>query len=390
MNPWPYSSTKPLHLTYCLNIHPGETWSENFAAIREKTLAVKEQVAPKSAFGLGLRLSQQAASELASSEARTGVKQFFANQNLYAFTINGFPFGRFHKDRVKEQVYAPDWRTPERREYTKLLADILADFLPDNIDGSISTVPCSFKPWITSETDVQTMAQMLIDCARHLDGIRQHTGKEIHLGLEPEPCCFLETTEETVRFFEETLFSMARGDEDVVRRHVGVCFDTCHVALQFEDLTESLQRYLAAGIRISKIQLSAALRAPSTPEARSALQPFCEPVYFHQVKAQTESDGVVSWDDLPEALRDLPERKDVRELRVHFHVPLFAEHFGALLSTNASLTPEFFALVQSGLTSHIEIETYTFDVLPAERRRGDVIQSITDEYNWVLPRLTSG
>jgi hypothetical protein len=178
--------------------------------------------------------------------------------------------------------------------------------------------------------------------------------------------------------------------EEIIRRHVGVCFDTCHVAIQFEDLAESLRRYEAEGIRISKIQVSAALRGHSTDTTMEALKSFCEPVYFHQVKARVESGEVLSWDDLPDALRDLPELADARELRVHFHVPLFVERYWALGSTASTLNAEFFAQIHKGQTSHLEIETYTFDVLPEDLQAGGLTHSIAAEFEWLLGKVESG
>jgi hypothetical protein len=376
----------PLHLAYCLNIHRGETWTENLADIRQSTLAVRDAVAPGEPFGLGLRLSHRAAVELSEPANLAAARDFFRQENLYAFTINGFPYGQFHGVRVKENVYAPDWRTTERRDYTNLLADILASLLPEGIEGSISTVPCSFKPWIRSAADRAAMVENLSACAAHLAEIHERTGRLIHLGLEPEPACFLETTAEAIAFFEE-LFRSPHLPESTLRRHVGVCFDTCHVAVQFEDVAESFCRYRSAGILISKVQLSAALRAEPTAESLRELEAFCEPVYLHQVKARARDGMVSSWLDLPEALRDLAQNRDAVELRVHFHVPLFTEGMGALRSTASTLTPEFFALLRSGATSHIEVETYTFDVLPSAVRPAGVVECITRELEWARMAL---
>ena len=351
----------PLHLTYCLNIHPGETWADNFAAIREKAMRVKERVAPNRPFGLGLRLSRQAAESLAEGKRRADVRKFFDDHGLYVFTINGFPYGQFHGARVKENVYAPDWRTPERRDYTNQLADILADFLPEGVNGSISTVPGSFKPWINSESDIKAMVANLAACAEHL------SDTNICLALEPEPGCFLETTEETIRFLAEHI-------PDSARRRIGVCFDTCHAAVQFENVATSLQRYLDAGIRVAKVQLSAAVE-----ETAEGLKKFDDAVYLHQTKARRRDGSFQYWNDLPVVLD-----KDIERLRVHFHVPLFAAN-----STAAELTPEFFALLRQGATEHLEIETYTFDVLPPELRAADVVDHIVREYEWVMKRLES-
>lgn len=388
----------PLHLTYCLNVHRGETWAGNFAAIREKTLAVRERVAPGRRFGLGLRLGHRAAHELQSPCELEKARDFFETNKLYPFTINGFPHGKFHAGRVKETVYRPDWREAARRDYTDALALILASLLPAGMTGSISTVPCSFKPWIRTAEDVGQMAGNLVECAKKLVQIYDLTGKEIHLGLEPEPGCYLETTDETVRFFNDSLLVTGRKKlraelgcgaeqaEEIIRRHIGVCFDTCHVAMQFEDLVASLQRYEAEGIRISKIQVSAALSTPCDAESLRALQSFREPVYLHQVKARCGSGKILSWNDLPDALRDLPAREGVEGLRAHFHVPLFFEKRGALGSTATALTPEFFAQARKGATEHLEIETYTFDMLPEELRTGGITQSIAAEFEWLLEK----
>jgi hypothetical protein len=393
----------PLHLTYCLNIHPGESWNDNFTAIREKALAVKQLVAPGQWFGLGLRLAHHAAERLGSDQGLIDeARDFFAEHQLYPFTINGFPYGRFHQGPVKENVYAPDWRTPERRDYTMQLADIFTNFLPPSVDGSISTVPGSFRPWIQTDEDKTVMAKNLAAVVAYFAAVRDDTGQEIHLGLEPEPDCFLETTADVVRFYQDFLLRAgleevrriagcsAAHAEELLRRHLGVCFDTCHVALQYEDLVEAWRTYRAEGIRISKVQLSAALHTESTPEAWEALRKFVEPTYLHQVKAVGNSGARFAWFDLGDALAELPQFPDVESLRVHFHVPLFFPGSGPLQSTASELTPEFFHELRGGECSHLEIETYTFDVLPPDLHPGDVVRSISREYAWVLQRLEAG
>ena len=392
----------PLHLTYCLNIHPGESWSDNIAAIRDKAVAVKQRIAPDQWFGLGLRMSQFAAGRLAADESLVEeAREVFNSNQMYAFSVNAFPYGRFHASAVKDQVYSPDWRAPERRDYTMQVADAFAHFLPPEVDGSISTVPGSYKPWIESEADKFLIAKNLAVVVAYLSAIRDDTGQEIHIGLEPEPDCFLETTGETIEFFKEILFTAGIDEvarllrcerpqaETVLRRHLGVCVDTCHVALQYEDPLAALLAYKTEGIRISKIQLSAALVAPGEPETWEALKKFDEPVYLHQAKALLKDGSLGAWYDLPDAIREGSRRKDVEEVRVHFHVPLFFNNAGVLGSTSVLLTPEFFHELRSGICSHLEIETYTFDVLPEEFSPGDVVKSICREYSWVLDQLGS-
>jgi sugar phosphate isomerase/epimerase len=394
------SKTPPLHLTYCQNIHPGETWLEHYQALSDKAVAVKTALGVEHPFGLGLRLSATAATQLQSPAALEQGRSLFQDRNLYPFSINGFPYGRFHRGPVKSDVYAPDWRTPERVQYTNDLGKTLAFWLPEGIEGSISTVPGSYAPWIKSREDELAMARNLGSTAAAFATLENHTGRRVHLGLEPEPDCFLETTAQTLAFFKNTLpegaipeIRRALGCSDadaeaLLRRHIGVCFDTCHVALQYENLAASLRAFREAGVLLSKIQLSAALRAPATADTCAALGAFREPVYLHQVKALAADGTVRSWPDLAEALEALPSSNGLEELRVHFHVPLFVSPNAPLASTASALDEDFWKEVRSGVCPHLEIETYTFDVLPPEVHPGDIVKSITEEYRWVLQKLT--
>jgi sugar phosphate isomerase/epimerase len=388
------------YLTYCLNIHPGETWEEHLDAIREKATAVHRKVAPDEAFGLGLRISGEAAAAADDEPARVEeLRALLADHELYAFTINGFPYGAFHGKAVKEKVYQPDWRTPVRRRYTTSLADLLARLLPAGVQGSISTVPGSYRPWILRPSDTERMVINLAETARHLAGLQEEHGCLIHLGLEPEPGCFLESTDDVVAFFNEHLLrhgtrTLVRHhgyrDEEaqqLLRTHIGICFDTCHLALQYENLAASVERYRSEGILISKVQLSAALDVTNERARLEALRPFVEPVYLHQVTARTKRGGLRAWSDLPEALRDVREAREFDALRIHFHVPLFWPGSELLGTTSRDLNPQFFAALRAAAVEHLEIETYTFDVLPPALRSGPVEESIAREYAWVLERL---
>lgn len=388
----------PLHLAYCQNIHRGETWSENFAAIRDLATAVRNSVAPDLPFGLGLRLGAAAAAELAHPHRLGDFKAFLSEMGLYVFTINGFPFGPFHGEAVKEKVYQPDWRTIERRDYTIRLADILMELLPADAGGSISTVPVSFKGWVKGAEDLELAIHRLVDVIGFLERIHQRRRRDIHLGLEPEPACFLETTAECVDFFKQvwrigspalaSRLNLTRSQaEDVLRARLGVCFDTCHVALQFEDLAEAWDQYRAAGIRISKVQVSAALACDASPESLAALRPFAEGTYLHQTIARRNDHQLRRWTDLPAALGALPREEDLAEVRCHFHVPLFWDGGDALNSTRDQITNQFARRVRGGGCEHLEIETYTFDVLPPELRAHGVVESIAREYAWALDRL---
>lgn len=397
------ADSKSPHLTYCLNVHPGETWAENFAAIRTHACAVRDRLDGMTPFGLGLRIGHRAALELSQPARRRAFVDWMKDENIYAFTINGFPYGDFHGRRVKEQVYEPDWSTIERRDYTLQLIDILAVLLPDQQEGSISTVPLGYAAKLNSADKLTQAASHLAECALTCHRLYEQTGRCIHVGLEPEPTCRLETTPQLIDYFETYLWRdglnyilAALGctnetAELILRRHIGVCLDTCHVALQFEEPAAMLREYNRHGIRLSKIQLSAALSCQNSVAARAALTEFNEPVYLHQVRTKTPDGAVDGWTDLPEGLAALTGHPSDAPVRVHFHVPLYWQ--GApgdpdqLQSTTGTLSAEFWAALRAGVCPHLEIETYTFDVLPASLRTCAIETHIEREYRWVIERL---
>ncbi len=388
------------HLTYCTNIHPGESWPAVFENVRTHVRAVKQRLGVSDPFGVGLRLSAEAARELRQPGELERFRDYLAANGLYVFTINGFPYGPFHGQPVKSAVYRPDWTHAERGRYTADLTELLAALLPDGISGSISTVPGGFKRDVQTPEQVRAIARSLLARVLELHGVRERTGRQITLALEPEPCCFLETTSETIDFFEsellarparEWLASQAGVDleraEAILRRHLGVCLDTCHAAIEFEDPDETLDRLLAAGLRIAKIQLSAGLRLPGpTSDLLAALRAYDEPVYLHQVVARTPHGDLLRFEDLPLAMDD-PAARVADEWRIHFHVPLYRQELGPFSNTQGFLARILERQRLSAVSSELEVETYTWDVLPTEQRLGDVDASIARELGWVLERL---
>jgi sugar phosphate isomerase/epimerase len=277
------------HLTYCTNIHAGEPLAEVMAGLAKHLPAIKAAVAPDRPLGVGLRLGHQAAEGLRDPGSLAALKRFLADGGYYVFTLNGFPYGAFHGRAVKEDAYKPDWSEPARLAYTDHLADILSALLPAGQEGSVSTVPCTFKPWAEGRMDAIT--DNLIRHVAHLVAIAKQTGKTIELALEPEPYCHLETIDEAVEFFKARLFDrkgVARlaaltglspsAAESAMRRHVGVCYDVCHAAVEFEDPKASVAQLRASGIRIGKLQLSSALKVASLDKQSAqhlVAQPAC-------------------------------------------------------------------------------------------------------------------
>lgn len=399
------ASSSTVHLSYCTNIHPGESWPEVRANLERYLVPVRDRVAPGQPFGVGLRLSAESARALAAQAALDELRSFLSAHDLYVFTINGFPYGPFHGRPVKEQVYLPDWLDPERLAYTDQLADVLAALLPEAVEGTISTVPGAFAPRVRGDDDQVRMAQALLDHVVHLVRLRQSTGRRVALALEPEPCCFLETIAEAVTFFERHLFSAAAvawvagraalspdAAATAIREHLGVCLDACHMAVEFEEPAQVLDALRTAGIRVPKVQVTAGLRVmvrEGDAATLDALGAFADDVYLHQVVERREDGSLRRHLDLPQALAAARAERGqgTREWRVHFHVPVFRERYGAFEGTQGYVA-ELLRLVREGAVSeHFEVETYTWDVLPEEFRREGIVGGIVREVEWARARL---
>ena len=378
-----------LHLAYCTNIHRGETWRETFDALKTHALAVRERVCPHAPFAIGLRLGNQAARELSNPEKLLEFQRWLEKKSCYVFTINGFPYGAFHGTRVKEQVYAPDWTSPERHSYTNLLFDLLAELLPAGIEGSVSTVPGSFKEFIHAADQQKNIRMFIWRCLEHVAHLSERTGKKLHLGLEPEPLGLLENSAETVSFFEQ--LRNEHPNDPRLDEHLGVNYDTCHFAIEFEEPQNAMAALQKAGIKISKIHVSSALKSPATQAARAALKNFADDIYLHQVVARGMDGRLEFYRDLPDALARHPAAatRHAEEWRIHFHVPLHAPAAPPFQNTNDHLLGVLDLLAANPkLCSHLEMETYTWEVLPPELKSRSVVEQLVAEYGWTLARLT--
>ena len=377
-----------IHLAYCTNVHRGGTWSETFTSLENDVMRVREAVAPDEPYAIGLRLGADAAQELVDGENLKNFRRWLDEKNCYVFTINGFPYGNFHGTRVKEQVYLPDWTNPERLAYTNLLFDILAELSDDGTEGSVSTLPGSFKEFIPSGEVPDVMLDNLVACSRHIEKVAARKNLDLHLGLEPEPLGFFETSEETVAFFEKLAGRF--GSNEGWKRILGVNYDTCHLGVEYEEPDEAIGRLGDAGIRISKLHLSSALKATPTPANLNRLAHFQEDVYLHQVVVAKAGEIVRRHKDLDLALAHAEAHPDDLgdEWRIHFHVPLHASPGDGLGDTRDHVEGTLDLLATNpGLCRHLEMETYTWEVLPENLRTGDVVDQIVREYDWTLHQL---
>jgi hypothetical protein len=377
-----------LQLAYCTNIHRGETWMETFAALKNHSLAVRGKVCPQKPFAIGLRLGGRAAVELSEPGALLEFHRWLDKNSCYIFTINGFPCGQFHGARVKEQAYRPDWTSPERVAYTNLLFNLLAELLPAGVAGSVSTLPGTFKEFHPSADALKIIRQNLWRTIEHIARVSEKTGRKLHLGLEPEPLCQLESSAETLHAFDH--FRAEHPHDPRLDEHLGVTYDTCHFAVEFEEPQNALPCLVNHGIKISKIHLSSALKVSPTPEACGELEKFCDDVYLHQVVARDEAGDRTIYRDLPDALSHQASlvAHPAEEWRIHFHVPLHAPAAPPFENTNDHLLGILDLLAESPeICPHLEMETYTWEVLPPELKSQNVVEQLAQEYDWTLAEL---
>jgi len=360
-------------LCYCTNVHPCHTAADVPRLLDDFVLPIRR--AAGFDIAVGLWLPEAAGNELlAKPEAVTGLGHALADRGLSCHTLNAFPQGDFHDRRVKEQVYLPDWSDRRRLDYTLRAATVLAGLVPPGREGSVSTVPLGFKLLPRSPSFMDAAIGNLLACAVGLERLREETGRVIRVAIEPEPLCLLETTPETLAFFGRLHAAAdAAGCGPAVRVHVGLCYDICHQAVEFEEAGEALTALAAAGIRIVKVHVSCAieLEDPADAAARGALARHAEPRYLHQTFARTADGRILRDIDLSAhlAVAPPPDWLGAAAWRTHFHVPVNIERLGPLRTTRRDVEAALAAVARLGLRPHIELETYTWPVLAGTEAR---------------------
>ena len=394
------------HLTYCTNIHPGETWEEVFGSLKKYCVAIKNKLVSDQAFGIGLRLSKKSASQLLQGENLVKFKNWLEEHNLYIFTMNGFPYGDFHNAIIKDKVHLPDWTTQERVNYTKDLIKILSYLLPEELEGGISTSPLSYKLWFKSEKELDRVkmesVDSLISLVVDLLAIKNKTGKLIHIDLEPEPDGLLENTQEVIDFYnyfllkygtivlQKKLNCSTEDAKQYILDHIQLCYDVCHFALAYEQPKEVIAQLQKEGIKIGKIQISAALKCVksstvSLDEQQHSLQQFDEPTYLHQAVIRTQNGDLKHFSDLKAGIKAMND-PGFEEIRTHFHVPVFMSGFEVLDTTQEDVINTLNLWKKNKFSAHLEVETYTWTILP-EYLQTDLTGSIIRELKWVKEQL---
>ncbi len=378
---------------YCTNVHPGESWREIRANLERYTLPIKEAVCPHETMGIGLWLSATTARQIIDDALSPHINEWLRERGLRVFTLNGFPHDNFHGEVVKDRVYRPDWCTGQRVQYTCDLISILSELMDEGDDASISTLPLGWPghgDW--DERSYEASRMQLRAALIPLVHEYEHTGKLIHLDLEPEPGCRLQRSLDAVMYFREWLHTSDEAEN--FKRHIGICHDVCHAAVMFEEQEDAIGNYAAADIKLGKVQVSSAVCADfrgldQTARAASqqAVARFREDRYLHQSCARPAREAgrphdIRFYTDLPELLAEDTRLLETDEQwRVHFHVPIFQKRLGAAGTTQDAIIPAVRAALAVGCR-HFEIETYAWNVLPPEHRPKDLAEGIANELIW--------
>jgi hypothetical protein len=386
-----------VRLGYCMNLHAARTLDEWFDALRRVTLPLRERLhAGRESFGVGMYLPAALAFELVRDlRARERVIAFLEAERLDAFSYNAFPYEHFQSDELKARVYAPDWSQPERLAYTLAVAQLALNFREarEGEQISISTHAGGFGADLRHEPRAQAAREGLQQAAVALDALARDHGRRIVLSLEAEPRSNANDTRDAAALVR----SLGAGLSSL-----GLCLDACHSAVEFEDPRASARLALTCG-NFGKLQYSSALvcRTPEqNPQAYAALLAMAEPRFLHQVTGRA-GERELAWLDLDELRQSGP--KGAEELRCHFHVPVDAESLGPLGTTrdHARLILEELLRTPQQWGSqelHVEIETYTWQVLPetargaaregAEASEG-LISALEREYRAVMGELSA-
>ena len=387
-------------LTYCSNIHTGENWQHHFSVLQENIPLIKKAVCPDKPFGIGLRLANQASIDLSESQNFQNFQQWLTDNDCYVFTMNGFPYGGFHDVVVKDNVHAPDWTSTERVDYTIRMFRLLAQILPNNLtEGGISTSPLSYRFWWKDgqslANTIQMATQNMLLVVDELMKIAEETGKTLHLDIEPEPDGILENSVEFIDWYQNILIPSAiehfakksisaKSAQEIINTHIQLCYDICHFGVSYEEPQPAIDQLNNLGIKVGKIQISSAIKVDFTTDAEAklkALAQYDEPTYLHQVVALRADGKFDKYPDLKQAIDSFEDGKHT-QWRVHFHVPLFLENYGLLSSTQSEIIKTLAIQKSRPFTNHLEIETYTWGVLPASVQV-PLNESIIREIAWV-------
>jgi len=368
------------HLSYSLNVYNLSSLNDIIKLCDNEISYIRNSLNYKNTpFALGLWLNAQVANELQNNDNLKLFGEYLKKKNYYISTINAFPFKHFHYKIVKENVYLPDWSELSRVEYTKDIIRILANLLPHNIVGSISSLPGGYK-YRFNQNKIEKMKKNIIDIGKYLYQIYEQTGKKIILSFEMEPDCYWENVKDFIIFYNKL-----KEIHKNITPFIGVCYDTCHQEIVTPDNHTGLDLLLENRIPIGKIQFSAALYAPNS-QSRDELKSlkFLESIYLHQT-ISIKNNQSTRWADLIK-----PVEKNIDNLIIHFHTPIFLDKLTEHLFVKKKELIYVLGKLKSGECEceNLEIETYTYNLIQSILNEDTIEKFISKEYQWIINQLS--
>jgi hypothetical protein len=174
---------------------------------------------------------------------------------------------------------------------------------------------------------------------------------------------------------------------EALRRHLGIVYDICHQAVEYEDITASLQKLVDAGVPVFKLQEAAALHIPEvTHGAVDTLKRYAKTIYLTQT-LERKNGKITKFLNVDDAIAAFEKDPGPREWRTHIHVPVFLDDLGQFRTTRFAIEDALRFHKQKPLTRQLEIETYTWDMLPDSLKTGDIVDYVCREIEWVRGQL---
>ena len=370
---------------YCSNVHAGESWESTVSNLSEYPAKVRSYLQDPQELQLGIWISAKAAEVANQNDDFKNFRKLLKENEFKIQSLNAFPFGHFHEEIVKKNVYQPTWQHEERLSYLKNLLRILKKSEACAQEVSISTLPLGFQSELNDPSFINDCILMLSKAVETLVEFEKETGIKVHLSIEPEPHCVLEKSSDVVQFYK-SLFLNSKVSESILLDKLRICYDTCHAAIQFEEPNTILKNYQDLGIQVGKVQISSALVIDFSKHEKidllNSIKAFLkDQKYLHQVVGYEKSERI-TFEDLPQAYTYWSETNPQGEYRIHFHVPVDLNEYEFMTTTQNHILDLFQENKKNKVTDIWEVETYTWDVLPKNLRTQPLHKLIAHELNW--------
>ena len=126
-----------------------------------------------------------------------------------------------------------------------------------------------------------------------------------------------------------------------------------------------------------------------TSEIVDLLAPFTDTVYLSQTMERRGDGPIRRFLNLRDAMTCWEPGDEPTEWRTHFHVPVFLDDLAGLGTTQFAIVEALAKHRAAPVSDQVEIETYTWDVLPAQFKTGDIVEYLERELDWVRGQLSA-